>query len=182
MNEKITVNRQAPVSFSMEFEKRYGKFNISSQNTVSWGINHFTLKDIEMVECPRDKISGTEFSEHINSLGYVPLDFFHARAILKDNKNLSKLMNVLGNYLWKKGFKLETTNFFGTMVADEEGETFIVCYKFNGTNDFPMFMAFEDEPGWSSHADLAIVFKQSFIKKILLQQKIVENQKKKAKK
>jgi len=169
MKDQILVDQKTAVSFSKPFEDVFGKFEISKQNEISLRIKSFSLNDVQLVECPENNIKGTVFAEHVLSFGLVPLNIFHARAIYKNNANLCKVSVFLGKYIWKKGFKLETINFFGSLVSNKERKDNIVCFKFENPNNFPKFVCFENEDdiGWSTDKDLALVFTDRFIKKFL---------------
>jgi hypothetical protein len=163
MYHKITVDPKSPIKFSPIFEIECEEVTVASCNETSLKIETFCFNDIQVIECPNDKLRGTEFLEHLIVLGYVPLNALHANAI-NSQEHISKVHNLVKRYFWRKDFKLETVNFLGTIGKNSSSVEQIYCFKFDNYKQPPLFMAFDDEPGWSSSRDLAFVFKKTFVK------------------
>ena len=175
MKEKFEIDRKAEITFSAEFVRACGRFELSEQNILSARIKEVSFDDMMLIRCPSDEMSGTDFSNYIEESGLIPADAYVAYTIIWSNQLLCKLEELIskGGYYTSKGFNLETINFFGSRASDGKKNDYIYCFKYGGNvfKENPQLMVFENEPFWGSSCDLALVFNAKFSKKIKSQMK-----------
>ena len=151
MTERTMITDQkGQILLSSIFELKCGEhFEISCENVISSRIKKFSFDDIELIECPDEKRTGTEFCEYVASLGFIPLNAFHAQAIISNKGSIENLSEMLVPYWRRKDFKLETISFFGSMATNGASPDQIYCFKYDGYGycNPPLFMVFENDPG-----------------------------------
>ena len=166
----IIVDRKTPFSFPEEIVADYGIFEIRQQNEIAAKVLEFTLGDV-MFFNPRtcDMQRASTFQEKVIKEGFIPLDSYCARAIYQNEEALSEL-----GFSWF-GFKERTRKsslrkimFLGdTVFRENHGIKHFSFFKFHFMSDRVDFLPCEDDIAFIKNEDFILVFKKSFIKKLL---------------
>jgi len=167
--EKLTVNRDKPFSFSKEIEKDYGLFKIRQQNEIAARVLEFTINDLMFFDAPCDEmIRASDFADMVVSAGYVPLDLYCAKTILKNKDAMWGIYS-----LWHEteidadNCHLDSIMFLGNIVARNETDVDHFAtfnYPFGFDMDTVKLTPYEDELCFVKNRDFILVFKKEFIK------------------